>query len=250
MDTTFGDFLSAPGFSSHAKGLQKSAAKLREGLTAFGPSEGYKKQQKTNLASDIEQGLRSQTEGLIEGMQGKMGGRELELAKEIAEAGAEATAAGSLDVERKALEVAQAEKMNAEKRLDAAAERRSGIIEAGLGAATGRIGEWADKQDKEGKSSLAGVAKIAQVALPLIFCWVAREVVPDRWRHCRTYILFGAPKWFLRFYLKHGPSIASWLRRHPWAKAPLVPLFRYFAWRGKKMGEQEPKLIELQADLL
>lgn len=248
----FQDFLSAPGFSSYQRGLQESAKKLREqGLSGFGPSEGYKKQQKVTMASDIDKQLKSTTEGLIEGMEGsKMQGKELQLATQIGEAAAEAAAGGALEVEKQALEVAQAEKMNAEKRLDAAADRRAATTQAALGAVAGKIGDFGEEQGEEGKESLGKVAQIASIALPLIFCWVAREVVPDRWRDCRTYILFGAPKWFLAFYIKHGPAIAAWLRRHPWAKTLLVPLFRYFAWRGKRMGEQDPKLIELQADFL
>lgn len=203
------------------------------------------------MASDIDKQLKSTTEGLIEGMEGsKMQGKELQLATQIGEAAAEAAAGGALEVEKQALEVAQAEKMNAEKRLDAAADRRAATTQAALGAVAGKIGDFGEEQGEEGKESLGKVAQIASIALPLIFCWVAREVVPDRWRDCRTYILFGAPKWFLAFYIKHGPAIAAWLRRHPWAKTLLVPLFRYFAWRGKRMGEQDPKLIELQADFL
>lgn len=114
----------------------------------------------------------------------------------------------------------------------------------------GGLGDFSKSQSEGGKSSLANVANIARIAIPLLMCWVAREVVPGRWRDCRTYILFGAPKWFRSFYIKHGPAIAAWLRRHSWAKLPLVPLFRYFAWRGKRMAAQDPKLIELQADFL
>lgn len=239
------DFLSAPGFGSYKKALQKDAGKLRQGLTAFGPSEAYKQQQKVNVASDIDKQLKATTEGMIEGQQ-----NPLKMAKEIGKAAAEASAGASLGVEQKALEVAQAEQQNAQKLLNAEADRRNAALTAGIKAAAGSLGDFGEQQGKEGKESLGKVAQIASIALPLLLCWVAREVVPSRWRDCRTYILFGAPKWFRAFYIKHGPAIAAWLRRHPWAKTPLVPLFRYFAWRGKRMGEQDPKLIELQADFL
>ena len=244
------DFLSAPGFSSYKRSLQDSASKLKGGLASFGPSEGVKKQQKVTLASDIDKGLSAQTEGLIAGMEGKLGGKEIQLAKQIAEAGAEATARGALDVEKEATAVAMQEKQNAEKLLNADADRRAGIMEEGIGMLAGGLGDFSKSQSEGGKSSLANVANIARIAIPLLMCWVAREVVPGRWRDCRTYILFGAPKWFRSFYIKHGPAIAAWLRRHSWAKLPLVPLFRYFAWRGKRMAAQDPKLIELQADFL
>ena len=84
----------------------------------------------------------------------------------------------------------------------------------------------------------------------MAMCWVAREVLPGQWRDCRTYILFGAPKWFLSFYTKKGPGFASWLKQHPWARIPLLPFFHYFAWRGKRMAEQNPALVEAQSHLL
>ena len=87
-------------------------------------------------------------------------------------------------------------------------------------------------------------------ALMTAMCWVAREVLPGQWRDCRTYILFGAPKWFRTWYVNNGEKTAEWLRAHPWAKLPLRPLFLYFAWRGRKMAQKNPLLVEAQSDLL
>lgn len=92
----------------------------------------------------------------------------------------------------------------------------------------------------------SGAISAALMAL----CWVAREVLPEQWRDCRTYVLFGAPKWFRNWYVKNGEQAAEWLRAHPWAKVPLKPVFRYFAWRGKEMARRDPSLISAQAGLL
>ena len=115
-------------------------------------------------------------------------------------------------------------------------------------------GDLKDDQDKGKtatvKPTTAKVLKYGLMAAGLFGCWVAREVLPSRWKDCRTYVLFGSPRWFCKWYYENGEQAAEWLRAHPWAKAPLRPLFRYFAWRGRKMAAQNPELIELQAHLL
>jgi hypothetical protein len=57
-----------------------------------------------------------------------------------------------------------------------------------------------------------------------IFCWVAREVYGEnnpKWLQFREWMFTCAPGWFFNFYLEHGERIAAWLKRHPWAKAPI-----------------------------
>lgn len=52
-------------------------------------------------------------------------------------------------------------------------------------------------------------------ALPPIFCWVAREVYGQnniKWQLFRFWMLNQSPKWFLKLYLKHGESTASFLK--------------------------------------
>lgn len=63
-------------------------------------------------------------------------------------------------------------------------------------------------------------------ALPglIKLCWIAREVYGEdnpKWMLFREWMFTRSPQWFFSFYLKHGERIAAWLKRNPWAKAPI-----------------------------
>ncbi len=87
---------------------------------------------------------------------------------------------------------------------------------------------------------LAGAGMTAQMAgamAPLAFggaaCWVARAVYGEdnpAWMDFRTRMLSRAPRWFVRFYIKHGPAIADVVKRVPLLKKVLRPLMDR-AWR-------------------
>lgn len=71
-------------------------------------------------------------------------------------------------------------------------------------------------------------------------CWVASEIYGG-WYEPRTvasriYINLKAPKWFKRFYLKHGESIARFIHNKPILKGILKPLFDRFAKIGGYHG--------------
>ena len=71
----------------------------------------------------------------------------------------------------------------------------AGIGAAALGAgATGAIG--------------AGVGAAASAAAAAI-CWVARKVVPDRWREFRRFLFTKAPGWFRTKYVTQGRSYSE-----------------------------------------
>ncbi len=86
---------------------------------------------------------------------------------------------------------------------------------------------------------LAGAGMTAQMAgslAPLAFmapCWVARAVyggLNPEWLDFRDHMFARAPKWFVRFYLRHGPAIARVVERVPVLKKILRPLMDR-AWR-------------------
>jgi hypothetical protein len=58
-------------------------------------------------------------------------------------------------------------------------------------------------------------------------CWVAREVygpTNPAWLEFREWMAIDAPDWLRRAYMKHGPKLAEWVARNPWAKRVLRPL--------------------------
>ena len=87
---------------------------------------------------------------------------------------------------------------------------------------------------------LAGAGMTAQLAgglAPLAFggpgCWVARAVyggLNPEWLGFRDRMLAHAPDWFVRFYFRHGPTIAQAVERVPLLKKVLRPLMDR-AWR-------------------
>lgn len=55
----------------------------------------------------------------------------------------------------------------------------------------------------------------------ILACWVAREVMPDRWIEMRRWMLTKAPDWLWVLYRAHGERIAEHIRARPWL-APRV----------------------------
>tara|TARA_R110000868_G_scaffold345083_1_gene606184 strand:- start:3303 stop:5183 length:1881 start_codon:yes stop_codon:yes gene_type:complete len=52
-------------------------------------------------------------------------------------------------------------------------------------------------------------------------CWVAREVFGEdnpKWKQFREWLFLCAPLWFFNFYVRHGQSIAAWVKSHPFMK--------------------------------
>lgn len=85
---------------------------------------------------------------------------------------------------------------------------------------------------------LTGLGAVSGLGGLLGFCWVARAVYGDsdpRWREFRVWLLSCAPQWLYRLYLKRGPSVARFVRRHPSTKLVLRPLMDLARWsiRGK-----------------
>lgn len=58
-------------------------------------------------------------------------------------------------------------------------------------------------------------------------CWIAREVYGEmnpRWTYFRYWMMNVGPDWFRRFYFRHGPAIAKWLKNHP-ALKPVIRIW-------------------------
>ena len=254
------DKAAAPGFGSYARHLQDSAKKLREGdLRAFGPGEEWEQSRKATMGSDIHKQVDAASENLLEGMAAQGGanpdGNAFKMAGTMAGEVAGAAAKEGLEVGKQAVDIAMANKAQAQKALQEERMANKQMISDVLGGVDDNL----DKAIAKGKvvGAEGGVQKLTGKALQValmaarlgLVCWVAREVLPSRWKDCRTYILFGSPRWFCKWYSENGERAAEWLRAHPWAKVPLRPLFRYFAWRGRKMAAQNPELIKLQSHL-
>ena len=67
-------------------------------------------------------------------------------------------------------------------------------------------------------------------------CWVAKEIFGS-WEHPKTiaaryYIQKISPRWFYKFYKKHGERIAEYVSDKPILKAMLLPMFLGFASIG------------------
>lgn len=53
-------------------------------------------------------------------------------------------------------------------------------------------------------------------------CWIARECFgeeDERWMLFRAWLMTKAPEWFYNWYMKHGESVAAWLRNKPVLKS-------------------------------
>nr|ADD96023.1 hypothetical protein [uncultured organism MedDCM-OCT-S04-C16] len=88
----------------------------------------------------------------------------------------------------------------------AAANNRTELAGAGLGAAGDLGGSW---------------------MMASALCWVAREVYGEdnpQWICFRRWLLSKAPNWLLNLYKKHGEKFAGWLSKNEWLK-PAVRKF-------------------------
>ena len=71
-----------------------------------------------------------------------------------------------------------------------------------------------------GQSSMIG--SIAGAALPMLMCWVAREVYGEhdpKWKQFRSWLLEDAPTWFVNLYVKYGERFAEFISNKPILKS-------------------------------
>lgn len=71
-----------------------------------------------------------------------------------------------------------------------------------------------------GQSSMIG--SIAGAALPMLMCWVAREVYGEhdpKWKQFRAWVLEDAPTWFVNLYVKYGERFAAFISNKPILKS-------------------------------
>jgi hypothetical protein len=157
--------------------------------------------------------------------------------------GASGTAAEkSYEMDLVSAQLAENRRLESKQDTNESAERTRATVDRFFTGAAEMVGPGGTMTDRAG-----AIADYAPLLLAL--CWVAREVLPGQWRDCRTYILFRAPSRFRLWYAKNGEETAEWLHAHPWAKPLVRPLFRYFAWRGKRMAQKNPYFIEIQSRL-
>lgn len=83
---------------------------------------------------------------------------------------------------------------------------------------------YASNQQASAAKAGAGMGLLGTLGSAAIgaFCWIAREVYGDnnpKWKLFRFWMLTRSPRWFMRFYLKYGESIASWLKDKPKLKS-------------------------------
>lgn len=88
-----------------------------------------------------------------------------------------------------------------------------------------------------GQSLMGGASQLGSAAI--LKCWVASELFGG-WYHpktvsARSFIAIKAPKWFREFYIRHGRSIAKFIKNKPILKIILRPLFELFAYLGREV---------------
>ena len=84
-----------------------------------------------------------------------------------------------------------------------------------------------DMEPEAWEKVLGGVASIV--------CWVAREVIPERWQAARAYMFFEAPTSLFASYVLDGERLAQNLT--PADRVELRPVFEEMADRGAKYLE-------------
>lgn len=89
-----------------------------------------------------------------------------------------------------------------------------------------------------GKSTSMTMGADLSKAAGAMMCWVAAEIFGG-WHEYKTemariYINNLAPKWFRRFYIKHGEAVARFISDKPVFKMVLRPLFELFVILGEK----------------
>jgi len=77
----------------------------------------------------------------------------------------------------------------------------------------------------------------ATSAAPVAACWVAEElygVDSPKTHQARLYARSHDSR-FLRLYKNHGRAWADWLKKHPWAKPLVQPIWDRMAYKGRMM---------------
>jgi hypothetical protein len=85
------------------------------------------------------------------------------------------------------------------------------------------------------KSMQPGTMEKVLGGVTSILCWVAREVLPERWQEARAYMLLEAPPSLFVAYALDGERLAKNLT--PADRVELRPVFEAMADRGKKYLE-------------
>jgi len=84
----------------------------------------------------------------------------------------------------------------------------------------------------------SGIGAIGSVVGGVIgaFCWVAREVYgtdDGRWMQFRSWMLWHAPRWFVKLYMRYGERFAAWIRDKPRIKGVIRQ------WMDAKINSEE-----------
>lgn len=115
------------------------------------------------------------------------------------------------------LELANLEGQNAWNQANYAAQVAGGQYNSGIAAQNQNAKTQASNNNMAAVGSAASAAAVGAVAV----CWVAIEAfgTQGRWKEFRRILIHALPKFALRFYLKHGRSIARFIRGSEHAKA-------------------------------
>ena len=169
-------------------------------------------------------------------------------------AAAEAGANASEQIEAQSAEIAEQKRQETLAHYQQSKANKMAMMQSVVGELVGpSLGVAGKQMAKNNSKTAAGspgsrgsqLVTAGLTLLPLLFCWVAREVVPDEWEDARLYVLFVGPKWFMQWYLENGEDTARLLRNNPWAKPLVRPLFRYFARKGRTFRAQNPEVSTL-----
>tara|TARA_R110002126_G_scaffold264291_3_gene407303 strand:+ start:2741 stop:3523 length:783 start_codon:yes stop_codon:yes gene_type:complete len=232
--------------------INKQRDSLEAGTAGMSEAEKNQRKAKATEAAGQQVGAMQQDlsqQALASGGMGQ--GANTKAMLQLGGAAAEAGAGASEQIEAQSAEIAEAKRQETLAHYQQSKQNKMELMNSAVSKLTGPSLEGAGDAllraadpKKEGGSGLASRAVTAGLSLlPLMLCWVAREVVPNEWRDARTYILFQAPAWFRKLYLQHGEKTALWIAKHPRAKPVLRPLFRYFARRGRAFQEVNPQWV-------
>ena len=99
----------------------------------------------------------------------------------------------------------------------------------GINMALQQRGQDVTFQGMQAQAKAAGQAgtmeaagSVAAAALPLMFCWVAREVYGienPKWLEFREWMLNDSPSWFRKLYIKFGARFATFISNKPRIKS-------------------------------
>ena len=83
-------------------------------------------------------------------------------------------------------------------------------------------GMQAQANAAQSAGTMQAAGSVAAAALPLMMCWVAREVYGidnPKWLEFREWMLNDAPNWFRNLYVKYGERIAKFISKKPRVKS-------------------------------